>query len=290
MAIPSKQIGQSAEANLLWQISKQLDNLKKTATISDPALLTKLDELISVTSQVEINAESINLNTDELESLITESNLLLEEIKTNTANSAIFDGQLTQNGSDVSDTNPLPVSVGDTLPLPTGAATSANQDAINSSLGTINTTLGSPMQQTGGSVSVDNFPASQAVTGSFLTDAELRASAVPVSATSLPLPTGAATSDLQTSGNSSLTNIDKNTVIFYTEDIEEDTSTSTTYIGKQSNSGTWLVQKVVESTVGTINTTLIEYATVLNNPTVLTYTNAWSGRATLIYSQIKNLL
>ena len=27
MAIPSRQIGQSAEANLLWQISKQLEHL-----------------------------------------------------------------------------------------------------------------------------------------------------------------------------------------------------------------------------------------------------------------------
>lgn len=29
MAIPNRQIGQSAEANLLWQIAKQLDNLQK---------------------------------------------------------------------------------------------------------------------------------------------------------------------------------------------------------------------------------------------------------------------
>lgn len=29
MSIPSKQIGQSAEANLLWQISKQLEQLIK---------------------------------------------------------------------------------------------------------------------------------------------------------------------------------------------------------------------------------------------------------------------
>jgi hypothetical protein len=43
-----------------------------------------------------------------------------------------------------------------------------------------------------GSVSVSNFPATQAVTGP-LTDTQLRASAVPVSAASLPLPTGAAT-------------------------------------------------------------------------------------------------
>jgi hypothetical protein len=43
-----------------------------------------------------------------------------------------------------------------------------------------------------GAVSVTNFPASQPVTGP-LTDAELRASAVPVSVASLPLPSGAAT-------------------------------------------------------------------------------------------------
>lgn len=40
-------------------------------------------------------------------------------------------------------------------------------------------------------VSVNNFPASQAVTGP-LTDTQLRATAVPVSAASLPLPSGAA--------------------------------------------------------------------------------------------------
>lgn len=50
-----------------------------------------------------------------------------------------------------------------------------------------------PASQTvSGTVSVDNFPASQAVTGP-LTDTQLRASAVPVSAASLPLPSGAAT-------------------------------------------------------------------------------------------------
>lgn len=49
------------------------------------------------------------------------------------------------------------------------------------------------------------FPlGTQAVSGSFLTDTQLRASAVPISAASLPLPTGAATSALQTTGNSSL--------------------------------------------------------------------------------------
>lgn len=85
-----------------------------------------------------------------------------------------------------------------------------------------------------GSVSVSNFPATQpvsavnldirdlvfatdkvdvsgstsvGVTGP-LTDAQLRAVAVPISAASLPLPTGASTSALQTTGNTSLANLD----------------------------------------------------------------------------------
>lgn len=53
-----------------------------------------------------------------------------------------------------------------------------------------------------GSVSVDNFPASQPVTGTFFPATQ------PVSATALPLPTGASTSALQTSGNASLTSVD----------------------------------------------------------------------------------
>lgn len=44
-----------------------------------------------------------------------------------------------------------------------------------------------------------------------LTDAELRATAVPVSQASQPLPTGASTSTLQTTGNSSLSSIDTKT-------------------------------------------------------------------------------
>jgi hypothetical protein len=80
------------------------------------------------------------------------------------------------------------------LPLPAGAATDAGLVAIASVL------MAPPTQPISGSVSVSNFPASQAVTGP-ITDAQLRATAVPVSATALPLPAGAATSakqDLQT--------------------------------------------------------------------------------------------
>lgn len=67
------------------------------------------------------------------------------------------------------------------LPLPTGASTAALQTTGNASLASIDTKLTAPLSVTGP-----------------LTDAQLRASAVPISAASLPLPTGAATAALQT--------------------------------------------------------------------------------------------
>jgi hypothetical protein len=70
----------------------------------------------------------------------------------------------------------IDAKLGASLPLPTGAATSANQVTANASLAAIDTKLGGTL----------------AVSGP-LTDAQLRASAVPVSAASLPLPSGAAT-------------------------------------------------------------------------------------------------
>ena len=75
---------------------------------------------------------------------------------------------------------PVPVSA-TSLPLPTGAATAANQTTANASLASIDGKLTSPL----------------AVTGP-LTDAQLRASAVPVSLAASPLPTGAATAANQT--------------------------------------------------------------------------------------------
>jgi hypothetical protein len=55
------------------------------------------------------------------------------------------------------------------------------------------------------SFAVSNFPASQAVTGTFWQSTQ------PVSAASLPLPSGAATSALQTAGNASLASLVTNT-------------------------------------------------------------------------------
>lgn len=66
--------------------------------------------------------------------------------------------------------------------------------------------------------------------------------------------------------------------------IDEPTNT-TTYIGKETATGTWLIQFLLE--VG--KTTTITYANVSNNPLVSNYGDAWSNRLTLNYNLIENL-
>jgi hypothetical protein len=98
--------------------------------------------------------------------------------------------------------------------LPSGAATEAKQDTGNTSLSSINTKLPT--------LAAGKIPVDTALSQP-LTDSQLRASAVPVSGTitanagsgtfavsasALPLPTNAATSALQTSGNTSLSSLD----------------------------------------------------------------------------------
>jgi hypothetical protein len=103
---------------------------------------------------------------------------------TEVGGAAIALGQTTMSASlpvaIASNQSTLPISAA-SLPLPTGAATSANQSTEITALGTINTTLGSPFQA-GGSIAntsfiatqatgtnlhtvVDNFPATQPVSG-----------------------------------------------------------------------------------------------------------------------------
>lgn len=79
------------------------------------------------------------------------------------------------------------------LPLPTGASTSALQTAGNSTL----TTISGQLPATLGAKTSANSLAVVLATDE----------TVPISAVSLPLPTGAATSALQTTGNSTLSTI-----------------------------------------------------------------------------------
>ncbi len=90
-------------------------------------------------------------------------------------------------------TQPISAAV---LPLPSGAATAANQSTEITALGTINTTLGSPFQA-GASIGNTTFAATQSgiwnitnITGT------------------ISLPTGAATAANQTTANASLASID----------------------------------------------------------------------------------
>lgn len=125
-------------------------------------------------------------------------------------------GLLRVDGSGV--TQPISASA---LPLPTGASTSALQTSGNASLTTIaaaiiaqgSTTSGQTGELVMGAVTTaaptyttgQSSPLSLTVAGALRTDSS--ATTQPVSAASLPLPTGAATSALQTTGNSTLSAI-----------------------------------------------------------------------------------
>lgn len=66
--------------------------------------------------------------------------------------------------------------------------------------------------------------------------------------------------------------------VFGVNDIDE-TIKDFIYIGKEDNTGKWLIMKVDESQ----EVTDLKYASILNNPTINTYSEAWTGRTTLTY-------
>lgn len=93
---------------------------------------------------------------------------------------------------------------------PVGGATAANQVieiGLLTSIDGKTPTLGQKTMANSSPVVIASDQSALNVLGP-LTDTQLRASAVPVSAASLPLPTGAATSALQVTGNASLASID----------------------------------------------------------------------------------
>lgn len=110
----------------------------------------------------------------------------------------------------------VPVSAA-SLPLPTGAATAALQTQPGVDIGdvTINNASGASavnIQDGGNSLTVDGTVAisgSVAVTGP-LTDTQLRATPVPISAAALPLPSGAATQTTLATVETDLTIINAN--------------------------------------------------------------------------------
>lgn len=102
---------------------------------------------------------------------------------------------------DVSATNPLPVTIGAGPFAITGGLTDAELRAS-----AVPVSLSGSVAVTGPLTDTQLRATAVPVSGP-LTDAELRASALPVSAASLPLPSGAATSALQTTLNTSVGNL-----------------------------------------------------------------------------------
>lgn len=131
-------------------------------------------------------------------------------------------------------------NISGTVSLPTGASTATLQTTGNTSLNSIDTKTPA---LSGGRVPVE----SNLVQG--LTDTQLRASAVPVSAASLPLPTGAATeSTLAALNNKFNTNSFSNI----------NTNTTTTV-----KSGAGVLKRIVVNKVGT----LLNTCTIYDNTT-----------------------
>jgi hypothetical protein len=95
---------------------------------------------------------------------------------------------------------PLPVDIGGATVDVSGSITIGNVTVDNANGNPV------PVSDAGGLLSVDDGGGSITVDGP-LTDAQLRAIAVPVSASALPLPTGAATGANQSTANSSLSAI-----------------------------------------------------------------------------------
>ena len=124
-------------------------------------------------------------------------------------------------------------SITGTLPLPTGAATAANQ------------TNGSQETQIvqGGNTAVVSAAGALKVDGSAVTQ--------PVSAASLPLPAGASTSALQTTGNTTLSNIQAN----QTNGTQVTTVSGT--LPLPTGAATAALQSNVQSSLGTSATTAI---------------------------------
>jgi hypothetical protein len=67
---------------------------------------------------------------------------------------------------------------------------------------------------------------------------------------------------------------------FSTNHLDDYTTTSVTYIGQEDASGVWKMIKIDET--GTFP--VFTYASIANNPTLTTYSTAWTARTTATYN------
>lgn len=159
MAIPSKQIGWSNESNLLWQVAKQIEHLTRTTT-------NVTGTVNQGTANTIANAWPVKL-TDGINSVTVNSNGSITVSGISAVGVAPVNPPVGVSGTDggglkrsiLTDTSGrLEIDTVQSLPLPSGASTSALQTTGNTKLDSIITN-----------------------TGALLTDTQLRASPVPIS-------------------------------------------------------------------------------------------------------------
>jgi len=168
----STSANQSTANSYLSSMDTKLPSLGQALAASSIPVVLPLSQITTLTPPTTITA---NLGT--IAGVSTEATLSsLNNKVTTSVNGVIVDGSAV--------TQPISAAA---LPLPSGASTESTLSALNTK---VTTTLNG--------VKVDGSGVTQPVSGP-LTNTELRASDVPVSATSWPLPTGAATSANQSS-------------------------------------------------------------------------------------------
>lgn len=168
-----------------------------TSLASIDTKLTNGNQLTQITDGAGV------VNTKQLGTSITSSDvgLITQTVihgHTTAGGGSFVDVKVNPSGALTVDASGSTVSVTSSA-LPTGASTSAKQDTGNTSLSNID---GKLPALSGGRVPVDGSGVTQPVSGTFWQATQ------PVSAASLPLPTGAATAAKQDTGNTSLSNID----------------------------------------------------------------------------------
>lgn len=234
---------QATLASILSELEQKTEpsDTQSVSVASLPLPSGAATEATLATRATESTVGLIKSKTDNLDALLstraTEATLATRATEATLSN--IF-SEL-QLKADLTETQPVSVT---SLPLPTGAATAANQTTANASLSSIDSktpALVSGRQPVDGSgvtqpISAASLPlptgaateatlstraaehvtagsphAARLTDGTSFYKATTPSDTQPVSATSLPLPTGAATSALQTTGNSSLSSIDTKT-------------------------------------------------------------------------------
>lgn len=173
---------------------------------------------------------------------VIDTTLLSKESKQDIGNSSLasIDSKLTSpiqtNGLTDSQLRAAPVPVSGTLSIDTSAlAKESKQDTANNSLSSIDSKLTSPL-----SANVLNFPATQ-----------------PVSATSLPLPTGASTSANQATEIASLSSIDSKLTDNATSTLQETANNSLSSIDtKLTNNATSTLQSAGNASLSNLDSNL----------------------------------